>query len=492
MTATLLTPAARRHIALLGRAVKPMAANLERRFLAQSRGRGAGTEETRRFERARLDALAAIAPSAASRCRTLDAFLEQVESNGRRLAKLNLTPAETQAALSAFDALLPAEFEGRFEPAREQLRLATTLTLNKAYYDVREEEAQALFSLYRVELESEGLEELLHGYVRALTRVFGARAARFVPISGAGAGRLSGALYVKRGSHGEGLIASDLAGGRHACYWSYPVGAIAALQFGFSSDHPWLPRELSLLGAAAQRCLEASERARLRSEVRRLDAEARKAEEEERRRIGRELHDEAGQSLLFLRLQLEMLEREAPAPLAAKLRAARGVAEGAVVELRRVVAALSPAVLEQLGLNAALRHLAERFRKAYPAELSLRIPSAPERLPRQTEEVIYRVAQECFNNIAKHSQATRVMLSLRSVDRRVRLRVADNGAGFCTETGKNKPLSFGLAGMRERAALLGGALAIRSAPGKGAMVLLEIPRAAASVARHVEDSCTTN
>jgi signal transduction histidine kinase len=492
MTAPLLTPAARRHIALLGRALAPMAARLERRFRGQLCGPGADGQETRRFDRARLDALTAITPAAASRCRTLDSFLEQVESNGRQLAKLNLRPSETQAALSAFDALLPAEFEGRFEPAREQLRLATTLRLNKAYYDVREEEAKALFSLYRVELESEGLEELLRGYVRALTRALGARAGRFVPLSGSAGGKLSTPLHVKSGVRAEALIASDLVGGRRACYWSFPVGRIAALQFGFSNEHFWLPREISLLGAAAQRCLEAGERARLRSEVRRLDAEARKAEEEERRRIGRELHDEAGQSLLFLRLQLEMLEREAPAPLAAKLRAARGVAEGAVVELRRVVAALSPAVLEQLGLNAALRHLAERFRKAYPAELSLRLPVAAERLSRQTEEVIYRVAQECFNNIAKHSQATRVMLSLRSVDRRVRLRVVDNGAGFCARTEKDKPMSFGLAGMRERAALLGGALAVRSAPGKGATVLLEIPRVAASVARHVEDSCTTN
>ena len=101
--------------------------------------------------------------------------------------------------------------------------------------------------------------------------------------------------------------------GRHASYWSYPVQPAAVLQLGFDMAYPWLPRELVLLETMAGRCREAIERVRLAQELRRLEAEARQAEQDERRRIGRELHDEAGQSLLFLRLELEMLEREAPA-----------------------------------------------------------------------------------------------------------------------------------------------------------------------------------
>jgi signal transduction histidine kinase len=106
--------------------------------------------------------------------------------------------------------------------------------------------------------------------------------------------------------------------------------------------------------------------------------------------------------------------------------------------------------------------------------------------------VIYRVAQEALQNIAKHSQATRVNILLRSTDKSIRLSVSDNGAGFAQEAALSKPLSFGLAGMRERAALVDGSLAIRSAPGKGVTVVLELPRGSAAVSDHAQNSRTLN
>src|SRR5579883_2064486 len=209
-------------------------------------------------------------------------------------------------------------------------------------------------------------------------------------------------------------------------------------------------------------------------EVRRLETIARRAEEQERRRIGRELHDEAGQSLLLLRLQLEMLERAAPAPLSAPLAEARLAVETIIGELRRIVAALSPAVLERLGLEAAIRHLAARFRQAGKAGIRMRIaPLAA--LPMETQEVVYRVAQEALQNVAKHARARTVNLSLRSTDKSVRLRISDNGTGFDPEAAGRQARCFGLAGMRQRAELLGGRLMVRSAPGKGAAVVLELP-----------------
>jgi signal transduction histidine kinase len=97
-----------------------------------------------------------------------------------------------------------------------------------------------------------------------------------------------------------------------------------------------------------------------------------------------------------------------------------------------------------------------------------------------------------LQNIAKHSRAKRVIFSLRVADKGIRLSVTDNGAGFCADAAENKPTSFGLAGMRERAALMGGTLAVRSVPGQGARIILNLPCASAPVAGHVKDSHTVN
>jgi signal transduction histidine kinase len=427
----------------------------------------------RREREARVRALVAVTPAAASRLGSLAQFFEQVDYNGRRLAKLNVPLEEAIGALDDFGALLQPVLAGAFQPAREQLHLATILALNNAYYEVREAEAQTLFGLYRAETEAASLEDALRGFLRVLTRAVHARAGRITLRHGAS--QLARPFYVERGSAGERLISSELSKGRYASYWSYPVGDTAAVQFGFAVPYPWLPREMALLGAAAKRCGEAMDRARLENAVRRFAAERRRVEEEERRRIGRELHDEAGQSLLALRLQLELMEREAPMPLARRLRETRELAGRTVVELRRIVAALSPSTLERLGLRAALRHMAQRFRHVYPCKLRVSIAEFGAPVSRRLEEVVYRVAQECFQNITKHSGATRVMLSLRIADSRFRLCVADNGAGFCADEIGKKPLAFGLEGMRERAASIGGTLAVRSAPGQGARIVLDLP-----------------
>jgi two-component system sensor histidine kinase NreB len=136
--------------------------------------------------------------------------------------------------------------------------------------------------------------------------------------------------------------------------------------------------------------------------------------------------------------------------------------------------------------------MAERFLKLHACELRVRIAGTCERFSRQQEEAVYRVAQESLQNCAKHSQATRVNLSLLFADKGIRLRVADNGVGFCTETARNKPMAFGLAGMRERATLVGGTLAIRSAPAKGAVIVLNLPQVSGPVINHVKDSHTAH
>jgi signal transduction histidine kinase len=484
MTDPLLTAAARRYVARMCSAIAPHADRLDRNFRTLLRQRGYGAAQARAF--------LAITPAAASRLRSLSRFLEQVEYSGRRLAKLNVEPGEAQEILQAFGPLLDAALAGRFQPAREQFHLATVLTLKEAFYQVREAEAQAFFGLYRAEIEAQGPNDLLRRFVRILTRTFRARSGRLLMLDHPLVGPLRQPLYIQRGQAREKLIVDPEMRGQYASYWSFPMRSAALLQFGFGERYPWLPREMTLLKAVAERCQEAIEKARLEGENRRLEADARRAGEDERRRIGRELHDEAGQSLLALRLKLEMMERDAGAGLRPRLAEARGIAEHTVEELRRIVAALSPALLERLGLEAAVRRLAERFRKTHPAAIRVRISGDWEDVSRQSQEVIYRAAQESLQNIAKHSQATQVNILLRSTDKSIRLSVSDNGAGFAQEAALSKPMSFGLAGMRERAALLDGSLAIRSAPGKGVTVVLELPQGSTPVTNHGQNSRTLN
>jgi signal transduction histidine kinase len=450
------------------RAIAPGAARLEGEFSSRLRELG--------YKPLQIRALLAITPVAASRLRTFGQFLEQAEYNGRRLAKLNVAPAAVDELLREFNGLISPVLDGRYEPSREQLQLATMMAVDRAFYQVREAEAQAFFGLHHAVSEASGLDDLLRRFVRILTQTFHARIGRLhlfeQPPS------LSRPLYIERGKAAERFIADPEMRGCFASYWSYPLKDAGVIQLGFTVRYPWLPRELTMLEAVAERCHSAIERARLEVENRRLEIEARCAEEEERRRIGRDLHDEAGQSLLWLRLHLELMERDATEALRPRLGEARAVVERTVAELRRIIAALSPAVLERLGLGPAIRRLVERFRQIHSADVRLRVSVRSRQLPMQIQEVIYRVAQECLQNISKHSQAACVNLSLTAVDHSIRLSVSDNGCGMNPNQGF-KPASFGLLGMRERAALMGGTLMIQNVPGKGVTVKLQLPVKAA-------------
>src|ERR1019366_1208552 len=170
LTGRLLTPAARRHVARMLHAIAPAAGRLDRRFATLLR--------QRRYNALQVRAFLAITPAAASRLRSLAQFLEQVDYNGRRLAKLNVPPAAVNEVLREFGGLLDAVLAGRFEPAREQLQLATVLILNDAFYQVREAECQAFFGLYHAETEAAGLEDMLRRIVRILTPAFHASAGR--------------------------------------------------------------------------------------------------------------------------------------------------------------------------------------------------------------------------------------------------------------------------------------------------------------------------
>ena len=303
--------------------------------------------------------------------------------------------------------------------------------------------------------------------------------------------KLSKPRFLGSGGHSAGLLLDDSWQNRFSCCWSIPLAAggrtAGVMQFGFSKQYEWLPREQELLAAAAERCLMAAEKQRLmedlaqrEEQVRRLAEHMLHVEEMERRRISRELHDEAGQSLLCIRLQMELLEQDLPESAGewkTKLREARDLTERTILEMRRLIAALSPAVLEQLGLGAALRQLVNRFQRLHPCRIRLQL-SKMGALPQQIEIIAYRLVQECFNNIGKHSAATHVNISLTSADGMLKLTVEDNGIGFHVEEALAKRESFGMSGMRERVALLGGKFYVESrmeGPKRGTKISIELP-----------------
>ena len=481
-----LTAAALAHARALARLLAPRSPALLRRFAGVLARGGHGAVRRRALLAVTP---AALAPLLAGR-RPVSRFLEHVEYHGRRLARLNVPPADVGIALKRFDRLLDAELQGHFGPAREQLRLASLLALNNSFYEVREAETQAFFGLAQAEAEAGPLEDLLRRFVRVLARVFRARAGAIVLCPGGIPPGLRRPRFLTGGRTSERLLLDPGLGEHAESWWSIPVEcrsrAGGVIQLAFATRYPWLPRELELARAAAVRCGRAIDRVRLIEELEarerlvvRLAAEARQAEEEERRRLGRELHDETGQSLLVLRLQLEMLERKLPRELQAPVAEARSGVERSIGELRRTIAALSPAVLERLGLEPALRQLGVRLHRVHPMRVGIRVAHNLPVLTDAAAEAIYRVAQECLQNAVRHSQASRVNLSLSVADKKIRLTVADNGIGFDAEAAFGKPMSYGLAGMRERAALLGGRLIVRSAPGRGAVVTLELPRGSA-------------
>src|SRR4051794_5620338 len=194
------------------------------------------------------------------------------------------------------------------------------------------------------------------------------------------------------------------------------------------------------------------------------------AQEAERVGIARDLHDEVGQVLTGVLLQLNSIAESAPEHEEA-LGEARQAVRRALDEVRRISSDLRPEMLEQLGLVSALTELTSSFSRVTGIAVERQFATALPKLTPEVELAIYRIAQESLTNVARHAQARRVVISLEPGRGSVVLRVADDGRGFAgtpTEHG-------GLRSMRERAVLVDGALAIKPAPEGGVEVRLEVP-----------------
>jgi two-component system sensor histidine kinase UhpB len=208
---------------------------------------------------------------------------------------------------------------------------------------------------------------------------------------------------------------------------------------------------------------------RLEAERRTSSGRALMAQEAERQRIAQELHDEIGQCLTAVVLQLSRAAADAPPELQPELLEARETARASLDELRLVARRLRPGVLDDLGLVRALRELSQTFSSQTGLPVETRLDGGAIALSREAELALYRVTQESLTNAARHSGASRVQLSLRRSGNRAVLSVADDGRGFDEHVD-----GTGIQGMRERAVLIGGQLTIDSRPGVGTQIRLEV------------------
>ena len=209
---------------------------------------------------------------------------------------------------------------------------------------------------------------------------------------------------------------------------------------------------------------------RLEAERRRAGSAALRAQEEERARVARDLHDEVNQSLTGLLLRLEAAREAAPPELEEELEETKSLANQAMRELLSLARQLRPTALDDLGLAAAVAGQVEQVaRSGVAAELVTDGDFSD--LDSDVQLVVYRVAQEALSNAARHSQAERIAVGLRRAGDGVELDVSDDGRGFAFEESER---GLGIAGMRERALLLGGDLTIESRPGRGTTVSLRV------------------
>ena len=232
----------------------------------------------------------------------------------------------------------------------------------------------------------------------------------------------------------------------------------------------WLERRLTEQHAREER---------ISGDLQRLSARLVQAREEEQRRIARELHDEVGQALSAVKVELAVAERriERISGARALLAEAQSSADSAIHSVRDLSHLLHPSVLDDLGLVAALDSLVTDFRRRHHIAVEFLHQGHDHRLQAETERAAYRIAQEALTNIARHGEATTGDVRLTTDPASLTITIEDNGVGFdvadVERPGKRRGL--GLLSIRERVAGLGGTVRIESAPGRGSRIEVALP-----------------
>jgi PAS domain S-box-containing protein len=198
--------------------------------------------------------------------------------------------------------------------------------------------------------------------------------------------------------------------------------------------------------------------------------------EQERRRLSRELHDELGQTLNVLKMQIKYIEKRLKGDqtnLRVDCEYCLDYIDEVIENVRRICKDLSPAILDDLGLSVALKYLCEEFQKNYQVECSCDLARIDHLFPLDSKILIYRIFQESLNNIAKYAQATRVHVAIRKEDKKLHFSIEDNGKGFDADQVLAAPSAskgMGLAAMDERIRMLGGSLEVWSQEGLGTKI----------------------
>lgn len=452
------------------------------------------------------------------------AFYENLQYFGERLARLKVSARQVARALEVYQQLIDPYLRRLFPPTRlpeaiaamETLSSASFIAVSGAYFDAQKLESEALLSVFDAELSAGNLDVLLHRVLQIGSEIFGATSGlillkdadqqllRVRAQVGYGEDLEDATLAITIGQGFSGSIAAtgepgilpdlDVAsesinprirGGAKAV-WGVPLKAreqiIGVLLIGFSRARQWLPTELDLLNAIAYRSALAIDRAGMNDALREREARIAelsghllRAQEEERKRISRELHDETGQALMVIRLYLGMLEGTVGTRVArSKIRETLEVVDRTIEGIRRIIGRLSPLVLQELGLIAAVRKEAKDLAKSTGVKARVNVSSDFGRLPGALETAIYRVVQEALHNVAKHANASSVFLEMAREGDSVKLIIEDDGVGI-SPAPKPARQTFGLSGMRERISTIGGKITIASSRGKGTRIEVNAP-----------------
>lgn len=218
--------------------------------------------------------------------------------------------------------------------------------------------------------------------------------------------------------------------------------------------------------------------------LRRLAAHAEQIKEGERKRIAREIHDDLGQNLLALRIDAEMLTsrtRDTHARLHERAQATLRQIDTTIRSVRHIINDLRPNVLD-LGLSAAVDWLVSDFQRRTGIDCFVAEGKSEFAMDDRCATALFRILQESLNNVARHAHATKVRIALDCEDGIMSMQVSDNGVGLPPNS-RSRQGSFGLVGIEERVAMLGGKFSIGSTPGAGTTLSVEVPVGAQAIVR---------